>query len=194
MSILKKQYRIFISEMKKHGDATIAYKKAYPSVKETTARVNGYKLLQIATISDEITKAVTKRQKRIDEANDIIEIEDAKESTKQGLKSKFERVMEYQHEITRMYEQLTGSIKFTFKVGNSIKHSHAPDGTFMVPIDVQNDIRTIIKVYKAEISKIEGDYASNKTEITGPNGQPLQTESTVLILPSNGYELNAKKG
>lgn len=32
-----------------------------------------------------------------------------------------------------------------------------------------------------------------QSEVSGPNGTPIKTESTVLILPSNGYELNEKK-
>lgn len=30
-------------------------------------------------------------------------------------------------------------------------------------------------------------------ELSGPNGTPIKTESTVMILPSNGYEFNADK-
>lgn len=58
--MLKRQWQIFVREMNKHGDHTKAYQKAYPSVKATTARVNGYTLLQNPTIAEKIKKRAEK--------------------------------------------------------------------------------------------------------------------------------------
>lgn len=185
---MKPQHKKFIAEMKKHGDSTVAYKAAYPSVKASTARVNGSKLLRNATISDIIAKAAAERQKMLGDANDKVQVEAAVNDAQIGIKTRTDRVMGYQSQVEIMEGQLRGDSKFTFKVGNSIKHSHGPDGTFMVPIDVQNDIRAMIRSYKSEISKIENDYPARKTEVTGANGKPIQTENNtiVLYLPENG--------
>ena len=92
------------------------------------------------------------------------------QAIKSGLKSKLDRQLFYQNEIQVMESQLRGDVKFTFKLGNSIKNSHAinKEGKeiFLLPIEVQNDLRTTIKSYLAEISKMEGEYASVKQEIT----------------------------
>ncbi len=87
-----------------------------------------------------------------------------------GLKSKNERVLEYQAEILRMEQQLIGKIKSTFIVGNKILQSHNGD-TFMLPLQLQNELRNTIKAYRAEISKLEGDYAAIKTETEIKGGQ-----------------------
>lgn len=54
MKPLKRQYQIFVREMNKHGDPAKAYKKAYPSAKPTTCRVQSYVLLQNPTIAEKI--------------------------------------------------------------------------------------------------------------------------------------------
>lgn len=91
--------------------------------------------------------------------------ENDKEAAKNGLKSKTERVMFYQNEIERMEAQLKGEVKFNFILGLSIKASHTGD-VFMLPIQVQNEIRRTIQSYQSEISKLEGDYAAAKSEVS----------------------------
>jgi len=86
---------------------------------------------------------------------------------KSGLKTKLERQLFYQSEIAVMEKQLRGEVEFTFVVGGTIKTSHADtkEGKkFMLPVQVQNDLRDTIKSYLAEISKMEGEYAATKTQ------------------------------
>ncbi len=53
---MKKEWKIFVKEMNKHGNYVQAYKKAYPSAKPTTCRVSGYKLTQKPTIASELRR------------------------------------------------------------------------------------------------------------------------------------------
>lgn len=108
-----------------------------------------------------ITKAKIIANKMTEKAKKVTEdvyVEETKEAVKQGLKSKYERVLFYQNEIEKMEAQLRGDVRFTFVVGSSIKNSHTGD-LFVLPVQVQNDIRATIKSYQTEISKIEWDYA-----------------------------------
>lgn len=90
-------------------------------------------------------------------------VSETTEAVKRGLKSKFDRVMFYQDEIEKMEDQLNGKIKFTFTLGNSIKHSHTGE-TFMLPIQTQIALREQIKSYQTEISRIEGDYEKDNRQ------------------------------
>lgn len=102
------------------------------------------------------------RQKELER----IKLQDTIEAAKKGLKSKSERVLFYQEEIDILIKQLKGHLPFAFKAGNKLNKSHNQAGEFMVPIDVQNELREQIKSYQSEISKIEGDYAPKKLEVT----------------------------
>ena len=95
-------------------------------------------------------------------ANDTL-IAETKDAVKQGLKSKLDRVMFYQNEIEKMESQLRGEVEFTFMQGSSIKKSHTND-VFMLPVQIQNELRKTIQAYQSEISKIEGDYAAIKQQ------------------------------
>lgn len=52
--MISPKHKRFADEYIKHGDATKAYRAAYPKVKEETARVNSYKALQNTTVQDYI--------------------------------------------------------------------------------------------------------------------------------------------
>jgi hypothetical protein len=95
-------------------------------------------------------------------------IEERKEAVKQGLKTKFDRLMFYQKEIENMEAQLRGEVEFTFMQGAAIKKSHT-NGVFMLPVQIQNELRKTIKEYTIEISKIESDYATERVDITTKN-------------------------
>ena len=105
------------------------------------------------------------------------------DALKSGLKSKLDRQLFYQNEIKVMEAQLRGEVKFTFKLGNSIKNSHAisKEGReiFMLPVEIQNDLRSTIKSYLSEISKMEGEYAATKTDIT-TKGESIKEKSIDL--------------
>lgn len=103
----------------------------------------------------------------------------AKESLKQGLKSKIERVLYYQNEIERCVKQLNGDLPFTYIVLSKIYNSHT-NGKYSVPIQIQNDLRQQIKSFQTEISKIEGDYAATKNELTGKDGERLNSFDITL--------------
>ena len=89
-----------------------------------------------------------------------------------GIKSKQSRVLFYQNQIDVMELQLHGQSKFMFIVGNKPIPSHNSKGEFNLPIEKQNEIRNQIKSYQTEISKIEGDYATIKSDITS-NGDSM---------------------
>jgi hypothetical protein len=108
-------------------------------------------------------------------ANDTL-VAETKEAVKQGLKSKLDRVMFYQNEIDKMEAQLRGGVEFTFMQGSAIKKSHS-NGDFMLPVQIQNELRKTIHAYQTEISKIEGDYAA--TKVTTPADQPFETKTTL---------------
>ena len=107
-----------------------------------------------------IAETLTEKAKK---ATEDVYVASTTEAAKNGLKSKFERVMFYQNEIDKMESQLRGETKFTFVLGSSIKNSHTGD-LFVLPVQVQNDIRATIKSYQTEISKIEGDYAPEQSK------------------------------
>lgn len=87
------------------------------------------------------------------------------DDAKKGIKTKQERMLYLQQAVEEMKAQLSGMVKFTFMVGNAIKHSHTGD-FFMLPIEKQLDIRAKIKEYTAELNKMGGDYAAQKLETT----------------------------
>lgn len=156
---------------KERGELLSKYAKKWGRSEKSIDRY----IVKAKTIAQTLTEKARK-------ATEDVYIEETKEAAKNGLKSKTERVLEYQDEIIKMYQQLNGEIHFTFKVGNSIKKSHGPDGSFMVPVDIQNDIRAMIKSYKTEISKIQGDYAPAKIAETDSAGNDLHKKTDAELL------------
>jgi|SRR3972149_6088208 len=115
----------------------------------------------------------TEIESRIKDVNTQNAINDVKS----GLKTKLERQLFYQSEIAVMEKQLRGEIESTFKVGNTVKNTHGinKEGTkiFIIPIETQTILRDTIKSYLAEISKMEGEYAPQKVDIT-TGGNPME--------------------
>ena len=99
---------------------------------------------------------------------------------KKGLKSRTDRIMQLQNEIEHMESQLRGDVEFTFIVGNSIKTSHT-SGVFILPVQVQNEIRREIRAHNSEISRLEGDYAATKSDLT-TNGKSLNTSFQIEVI------------
>jgi hypothetical protein len=90
----------------------------------------------------------------------------ASESLKSGLKSKLERLLELQEQIKKLNDELEANVMIvsTFSDGELI--------TGMRPLNAieKATVNKTIKEIRAEISKIEGDYAPNKTAHTDVSG------------------------
>jgi hypothetical protein len=117
------------------------------------------------------SEAKTLRNLATKTANDTL-VAETKEAVKQGLKTRIERAMFYQCEIEKMDAQLRGEVEFTFMQGSAIKKSHS-NGEFMLPVQIQNELRKTIQAYQIEISKMEGDYAPSKVAPTDAQGNTL---------------------
>ena len=122
----------------------------------------------------------TEYQNKANEAKEAASIEAEKDAAKNGLKSRIDRIMQLQNEIEHMESQLRGDVEFTFIVGNSIKTSHT-SGVFILPVQVQNEIRREIRAHNSEISRLEGDYAATKSDLT-TNGKSLNTSFQVEVI------------
>lgn len=132
-------------------------------------------------------KIANKAQSEWQQAKQIAQSEqiqaNEKEGLKSGVKSKIERILFYQNEIDIMEKQLRGEVKFPFIVGSKIMNSHNGE-LFMLPVQVQNEIRQTIKSYQSEISKIESDYAPTKVANTTVDGKDVKQ---VIVI--NGKEI-----
>lgn len=149
-------------------------------------------------ITDAKKEAQERRNLAAKTANDTL-IAETKDAVKQGLKTKFDRLMFYQNEIERMEAQLRGEVEFTFMQGSTIKKSHS-NGEFMLPIQIQNEIRKTIKEYTIEISKIESDYAPSKVAQTDSEGNdvpisklPTESLSQLEKILSSAYDSGTAK-
>lgn len=105
------------------------------------------------------------------------------EARKSGLKSKLEKQVELQNEIDLIDKQIKGEVEFTFVVGNKVNKSHNGD-IFMLPVQIQNELRARKLQYYAELNKMEGDYAVTKTEVTGKDGKDLVPQLQIEIIDS----------
>lgn len=103
-------------------------------------------------------------QVSIQKKKEALSIEKDLEPLKQGLKTKNERLLFYQKEVDKVEAQLRGEVEFTWLNMGKVQNSHQKDGTFVLPIQIQNELRRLIKEFQSEISKIEGDYAAKKQE------------------------------
>lgn len=106
---------------------------------------------------------IENRQEMANKALNKVYVKKKISAVKNGLKSKFDRELELQVEIDMIDKQLKGEVEFTFMVGNKVNKSHN-GGTFMVPIQILNDLRVKKLQYYSELNKMEGDYAPLKTE------------------------------
>lgn len=116
-------------------------------------------------------------------ANDII-VEETTEAVKKGLKSKLDRVLLLQKQVDDIQADLDAGITVDYvilqgKLQKVNKEISVTDKAYM---------RKTIKDIQAEISKIEGDYAPEKREVTGKDGQDLNKGYYDLI-----RELQTKK-
>lgn len=149
-------------------DATLSYNDCFTkhSQKFTKSRVTFTKDWNVAI--ERVKGYQEKVKNRKEEASITIEVE----ALKSGLKLKIDRLMFYQNQIDIMERQLLGIEKTFFIVGNKPVVNPNSKGEYILPIEKQNEIRKQIQSYQSEISKIEGDYASIKNDLT-TNGQSL---------------------
>lgn len=102
-------------------------------------------------------------QKKANEAKERVSIELEKEAVKQGLKTKFDRLMILQNQVEDILKRLEKGThpQETFKEGKVLKFERE-----LTPNEITAYNRTI-KELQAEISKIEGDYTAQKMELSG---------------------------
>lgn len=124
------------------------------------------------------------RQDKASKAADAVYIETKAEAVKTGLKSKLEKQLELQNEINLIDQQIKGEVQFTFVVGNKVNKSHNGD-IFMLPVQVQNDLRARKLQYYAELNKMEGDYAAANVKHSGEVTQRLIIEDAQNCEPLN---------
>lgn len=101
-------------------------------------------------------------QQSINKQIEIDSTESAKELLKQGLKSKSERLLLLQKQVDDLEMELH----------NNVMHFHSfSDGEIITGTRAMNSLERakvsdVIKSIQSEISKIEGDYAAAKKDIT----------------------------
>lgn len=95
----------------------------------------------------------------------------ASESLKSGLKSKLERLLALQKQEDQLQKELDDNktITSTFYDGAMIS-----DYRELTPLE-RAKLHQVIKEIRAEISKIEGDYAPTKTANTNSQGEDVAT-------------------
>lgn len=113
------------------------------------------------------------RQEKASKAADEVYIETKAEAVKTALKSKLEKQGELQNEIDMIDKQIKGEVHFTFVVGNKVNKSHNGD-VFMLPVQIQNELRARKLQYYAELNKMNGDYAPTKVANTDKDGNDVK--------------------
>ena len=126
---------------------------------------------------DRALKTANEQQKeRLEKARkaaDAAYIENNVNAVKTVLKSKIEKQAELQNEINLIDKQINGEVEFTFVVGNKVNKSHNGD-VFMLPVQVQNELRARKLQYYAELNKMNGDYAPTKVANTDKDGNDVK--------------------
>lgn len=126
---------------------------------------------------DRALKTANEQQKeRLEKARkaaDAAYIENNVNAVKTVLKSKIEKQAELQNEINLIDKQIKGEVHFTFVVGNKVNKSHNGD-VFMLPVQIQNELRARKLQYYAELNKMNGDYAPTKVANTDKDGNDVK--------------------
>lgn len=112
----------------------------------------------------EARKSIQGEQQRIQQ-----EAEKGIQNEIEALKSKIMTPIERQtilaDSIRDFEDKLAGRKPFTFFQGQKIVNSHN-GGVFMLPIDTQTAVKKVIRELMAELNKMGGDYAPQKTDIS----------------------------
>ena len=106
---------------------------------------------------------ITEYQNALKKEKEAISIKEDVKLFKEGLKTKSERLLIYQKQINDIEAELelgtTEDVKSSMGMPTFITRS-------LLPVE-KSSMRKTLKDLQAEISKIEGDYAPTKTELSG---------------------------
>lgn len=131
----------------------------------------------------EARKAIQSEQQHIK-----LEAEKGIQKDIEALKSKIMTPIERQtilaDSIRDFEDKLAGKKPFTFFQGQKIVNSHNA-GVFMLPIDTQTAVKKVIRELMAELNKMGGDYAPQKTDITS-GGKEIRQFTIVAPKTSDG--------
>ena len=114
------------------------------------------------------------------EVNEVLVKEGVKQA-KIGLKLKLDRQLELQAEIEDIQNRLkNGKTRdIYFKSGKPMPYSRE-----LTPSEIANYRKTLL-LLNAELSKMAGEYAPTKSELSGKDGKPIQVESTPKTINFN---------
>lgn len=151
MMPLKKEHRIFVEEMVKHGDRIKAYRIAYPKAKaDATAKVNATRLLTNATIST----AIKEKSQKIE----AIATNKAAEELKDKIVANVATAMEKREILLRI---MRGELEIDVK--KPVWDREQGKWVF-VPMKEKPDHSTRMKAIDLD-NKMAGDYAPEKKDL-----------------------------
>lgn len=182
-STVEEKRKVFIDAMidaENIQQQIAAYKKAYPKCKtDKSARVRCYKMLQTVEILDAIKKGKQEKEETIKAARKQKLIETAREAIAHEL------------ELDAILSAIALG-KYTRK--RKIPVFNRESKVFEIVSIEENPTETDIIAAADKLYKRKGSYPRVlKIEHGGLGGKPIQYENvaTVLVLPSNGREMNA---
>lgn len=124
-------------------------------------------------------------QKKANEEKERVSIELEKEAVKQGLKTKFDRIMILQNQIEHVQKELAlGECEDIKIIKGEPKKIKRP----LLPFE-KSAMRKNIKDLQAEISKIEGDYAPIKQDHTTQGEKIGNDIITFITIDENGNRI-----
>lgn len=94
-----------------------------------------------------------------------VSIEEETKAVKRGLKTKIERLLDYQKQINKINRILDGKENAPFVLNGKLTSSLSKEGVQTLPIQMIVTLQRTLKELQSEISKIEGDYVANKIEL-----------------------------
>lgn len=103
----------------------------------------------------------TEYQKKVEQAKEQATIRQEVEQAKKGLLTKFERLMNLQKLVDDCLRDLTEGLTNDVAIINGSPQPYRRK----MSISEHNQTRRTLKELQAEISKIEGDYASDKISV-----------------------------
>lgn len=163
---LKKEYQVFVDEMIKHGDEHRAYQKAYPKTKNKHAIRKGcLRLSQNVSVSAAIKTEVDKIK--------ATATQQAIAELKNEIKG---NILTRQQKQEILYKIAMGELAIPVKkpVWDHKQKKYVTISMMEVP-----DHAAMIKAIEIE-NKMSGDYAPEKWEHTGKDGNPIET----MFVPS----------
>lgn len=126
-------------------------------------------------------------QNRVQQEKDDVRIKLERDFVKNGLRTKYERVLLIQNQIDETVKELSnGVFKEVRKEGKKAVTWERP----LTPSEKATLRRTIWRL-QSEISKIEGDYAEMKVKHSNDPENPIEASQVVIFqIPDNGRNSN----